>query len=124
MQFGVRFKNPQEVKGDTERLGKMLRIALKDVLKDAAALVEKNAVAKVRVRTGKTRDSLGSMVERGGMRAHVGSNWMVSRFLEHGTVYHTAQPYLRPALDESRDDVRAMLSRAVKEAINKVAMTT
>lgn len=65
--------------------------------------------------TGDTKRSIGISVEDGGMTAVVKPNTEYSPYLEYGTRFMSAQPFVRPALDEVeprfKADIRTELSR-------------
>ena len=52
-----------------------------------------------------------------GAEAWVISPTAYAKFQEYGSVHNRAHPYLRPAAAESREDIAAIVSAAIKEAI-------
>lgn len=119
----INFKNKDEVLKNLDNLGKNLRAALKEALGSSAEQVKKEAVPLVRTRTGKTRRGVKSSIDKSKLTGHVGSDWFVSRFLEHGTKKMRAYPFLRPALDKSREDIRKFFLDAIDRAIIKTSRT-
>ena len=118
-EISVRITNFEEIQEDFTRLGTYLREAIANALKEAADVIKGEAIPKVRTRTGKTRASIESAVDKLGLRAYVGSNWFVSRFLEHGTRKMRAYPFLRPAIDRNKDHIRRILVENLNNAIIK-----
>lgn len=51
--------------------------------------------------------------EQEGLTARVGSNYKIARYLEFGTSRMQARPWLRRALAECRDRIRAILSKPI-----------
>lgn len=52
--------------------------------------------------------------------------WVISptpyaKYMEFGTRHNRAHPYLRPALEESHEDIRSLVSREVAQAAKKAA---
>lgn len=72
--------------------------AAQGVLRQAGALVQRKAQSKAPVDTGNLRRSIALNVN--GNRAIIRSNANYSGYLEYGTRYMKAQPYLRPAVEE------------------------
>ena len=119
-EISVRITNFEEIQEDFTRLGTYLREAIANALKEAADVIKGEAIPKVRTRTGKTRASIESAVDKLGLRAYVGSNWFVSRFLEHGTKRMRAYPFLRPAISKNEGRIREILISNLNRAIIKV----
>lgn len=88
-----------------------------------ALIVEGRAKEKALVRTGTLRRSITSqLAESSRERAvvKIGTNVEYAPFLEWGTRYMAARPYLRPALDESKDEAQRVISAALRELIRDV----
>jgi len=80
--------------------------------KAGAAVVEEYAQANVPVRSGRLRDSIHvEEDDEGGVL--VGSDVEYALYVEEGTSDTPAEPYLRPALDASGEEVNAAVSAAV-----------
>jgi len=124
VEISVRITNLEEIQEDFTRLGIYLRGAIANALEEAADVVKSAAIPNVRKRTGKTRASIESAVDKQGLKAYVGSNWFVSRFLERGTKRMRAYPFLRPAIDKNEGRIREILISNLNRAIIKVKKGT
>lgn len=71
--------------------------AVRAVVAETAYDVEAKAKAIVPVRTGTPRRSIHTVIEASGLRAVVGPSVSYSAFVELGTRYMAARPYMRPA---------------------------
>jgi HK97 gp10 family phage protein len=83
-----------------------------EVVRDSAEEVKREAVARVRVRTGETQKSIFRKSTGRGLSAEVGSSY-TGRFLEFGTVRQPARPFLFPALEIVRPRFFARIQAAV-----------
>jgi HK97 gp10 family phage protein len=89
-------------------------------IEQAAALVEARAKELCPVRTGRLRDSIRAAVtEIAGdvLRAEVSSDVPYAAAVELGTRRAPAQPFLFPALEACRDEVRRIIEDCVRRAI-------
>jgi HK97 gp10 family phage protein len=61
---------------------------------------------------GRLRQSIAHVVARQGadVAARIGSNVVYAPFLEYGTNRMAARPFLRPSLEENRDEIRRILT--------------
>jgi HK97 gp10 family phage protein len=86
-------------------------------LKKAALVVKDEAVNRAPVDTGRLAGSLNERVNDD--YAEVGTNVEYAPYVEYGTKYMIAQPYLRPALDTNKKslvkDFDSMLHDEYKE---------
>ena len=90
---------------------------------DIALEIERRAKQNAPVDTGTLRASIASTVEELGgqaIAAIVGSPVEYAGFVELGTVYMGAQPYLRPAIREASSFIRSRLESAVSEVFMQV----
>jgi len=120
VSVSINFANNKEVMKRIDSLGKYLRKAMREALVPSAQAVKKEAIPRVRSRTGKTRSTIDYSADKG-ISAHVGSNWMVSRFLENGTVRMRAYPALRPALESCRQEIQQFFFIEIDRAITKAS---
>lgn len=92
----------------------------KPALADGASEIESGAKARVRVLSGKTRDSITTKFFDSGLTVNVGSGYFNARFEEFGTQHKSAKPFLFPAFESARSSIIARLSRALNTAIKRV----
>lgn len=103
--------------------GKMQRAVLRDSLRSAARVVEKDARNRVPVDTGRLKKAITQNVSVKGVvgEALVGYKKEVfyGRFVEMGTSKMAAQPFLRPALDENNEEIRTTFLNALNRTIEE-----
>lgn len=112
-----------EVEG-TERVQQALgragaaaqRSGVPDGLDAAALLVTTRAKLKAPVDTGALRAAIAPK-RVSESEAQVQSPMEYSVYQEFGTCYMPAQPYMRPALDESKAEIEKLVGRAVMTAV-------
>jgi len=104
---------------DINRRLKKLSVSVPNELKKAlqlsGVLVEGVAKRKSPVDTGRLRGSINSRVESG--EAIIGTNVNYAPFVELGTWKMRAQPFLRPALKESKNKIMKIFEGLVKKKI-------
>jgi HK97 gp10 family phage protein len=73
----------------------------------AARLIAARAKDRVPVASGRLRDAIHIEHEDGGVAVVAGNTEaFYGHIVEHGGVFTPAHPFLRPAVDESRDEIR------------------
>lgn len=65
--------------------------------------------------TGQTKRSIGLEIHDGGFSAEVGPTTEYSPYLEYGTRYMDAQPFVKPALDEQEKQFKRDLENHLKD---------
>lgn len=99
---------------NTSEVKRAIHSALVTAISKAAVHVQGEAKMRVPVRTGNLKGSITQEVD--GLTGTVGTNVEYAPFVEYGTVRQSPQPYLFPALDENKDNIRQM----IREEIEKV----
>jgi HK97 gp10 family phage protein len=94
---------------------------VREMLEKSIRPVERRAKQIVPVDTGRLRSSLASQIGPGPVPewAEAGTNVNYARYVEFGTKYMKAQPYLIPAFEQSKPD----MDLAVEEATKKIEET-
>lgn len=64
--------------------------------------------------TGQTKDSIGLELTNGGFTASVGPETEYSAYLEYGTRFMEAQPFVRPALEEQEKKFKSDLEKLMR----------
>lgn len=64
--------------------------------------------------TGTTKQSIGLEIKDGGLTAESGPETEYSPYLEYGTRFMEAQPFVRPALEEQADQFKRDLQKLVR----------
>lgn len=81
--------------------------------------IQNSAIEKCPVLTGNLRRSIHTEVEGSNTyaQADVGTDVVYAPYVEFGTKRQAAQPYLRPALDENKDNAVREISNVLKELL-------
>lgn len=80
--------------------------AEKTALEAIGLFVEGEAKLRVPVDTGNLRGSLDHKVDEEKKAVHIGTNVEYASYVEKGTRYQEAQPYLTPAVEENIDKIK------------------
>lgn len=74
----------------------------------------KNADFKRGYQTGDTKRSITLEIEDGGMTAKTGPETEYSPYVEYGTRFMDAQPFVRPAYNEQKEKFKKDMSKLMK----------
>lgn len=74
----------------------------------------KNADFKRGYATGQTKRSITLEIENGGFDATVGPETEYSPYVEYGTRFMDAQPFVRPAFNEQKEKFKSDLNKLMK----------
>jgi HK97 gp10 family phage protein len=88
-------------------------------LRKSVRVVRGKAVLLSPVDLGNLRASIYDYVDVMGPEGYVGSNVEYAAYQEYGTKFMDAQPYLRPALDESVGAIQTIFNYEIQDAIDK-----
>lgn len=121
----VKIEGLEDFARTMKSLGLSVEKELSEIIENAAQIVVDSAKAKVPVDTGELRDSIGN--NKAEIKDHaaecivgVDKEALHAHFIEFGTSKSAAQPFMRPAVKESKPavdhqvskDLRAILERA------------
>lgn len=95
----------RELQVNIKNINKALPGEIKKALKQSGKIVVKKSKDIVPVKTGALKKSIKSRLQ-GGKKVVIGSDLVYAPFIELGTRFMRAQPYLRPALSRSKRQVR------------------
>jgi HK97 gp10 family phage protein len=93
-----------------------LRVVANRVCDDMMSEVTERAKEIVPVRTGRLRNSI-YRKKTGFLSWEVGATMFYAGFVEFGTRYMRARPYLRPAVEEKMPEIREELKDALMEKL-------
>lgn len=96
-----------------------LRIAIVKALRRGALIVEGEAKRLCPVDTGRLQGSITSDMVNDHTIA-VGTNVEYASYVEYGTRYQSAQPYLRPARDSREQEVREAVGAHIEHALDAI----
>lgn len=107
-------------KGKLNGMDAKLENGIKRSLILSGVLVAQRATKKSPIDTGRLKRSIThSMPKQTGKLAYqvdVGTNVEYAPFQEFGTKFMKEQPYLRPALEESREDIKKLIAKNIVAA--------
>lgn len=91
---------------------------VKRVVKTHGSQLQRNmqnkADFKMGYQTGTTKRSIGLEIADGGLTANVGPETDYSPYLEYGTRFMDAQPFVRPALEEQEGKFQSDMQKLVR----------
>lgn len=91
---------------------------VKRVVKENGAELQKKmqnkADFKMGYQTGTTKRSIGLEIKDGGFTAESGPETEYSPYLEYGTRFMEAQPFVRPALEEQAEQFKSDMQKLVR----------
>jgi HK97 gp10 family phage protein len=99
------------------RIAAELRPQVDEAIATAAVIVRDYAKARVPVETGRLHDAI--HVERTGSGDYAvvagdrKTNVFYGHIVEHGGVHHAAQPFLVPALEDSRKEILKLVAESL-----------
>ena len=91
----------------------------KAVLQKAAFIVQRSAQANAPVRTGNLRRSITTRIE--GHAAYVGTAVEYAPYVEYGTKYMPARPFLGKALEDNKPQIEQMLAQFGELVFKRIA---
>lgn len=69
---------------------------------------------KMGYQTGQTKRSIGLEIKDGGLAAEVGPETEYSPYLEYGTRFMDAQPFVKPAFDEQKEKFKSDMQKLMR----------
>lgn len=116
-------QSPASLVDDLEALEDAVDKHLTEAMETLVLMIESTAKTIVPVDTGRLRSSIASEVRQIGpvIKGFIGSNLHYAPYVEMGTRYMSAQPYLRPAVDAHMDDARQLFKNALADAVAEVS---
>ena len=105
-----------EFKWEGDKAIKAIEGAINKALIKSALLVEGEAKNLAPVDTGRLRHSITHEVED--QEAQVGTNVEYAAYVEFGTSKQTPQPYLHPALEQDKENIRKIFKEEISKAID------
>lgn len=81
---------------------------------DMQVKMQKNADFKMGYQTGTTKRSIGLEIKDSGMTADVGPETEYSPYLEYGTRFMEAQPFIKPAYQDQKEKFKRDMQKLVR----------
>ncbi len=132
MKLNFKIEGGKELQRNLTALPKQVeRKVVMGALRKAAKPLIAEARARVPVKTGRLRASIGVRAARirGGLAVHIGAGARKVRgrqirhghLIEFGTRHHAAFPFLRPAFEDVREEMTRVLGRELGRGIETEA---
>jgi HK97 gp10 family phage protein len=87
---------------------------VKKIVKQNGAELQTKAQREVPVDTGTLKRSIGLELPNGGMTAEIEPTAEYAAYVEYGTRFQRAQPYLKPSLREQQRQFKSDMQKLVK----------
>lgn len=122
MSDGVKIEitGVKELQAKFERMSFNLVTAVSRAMDEGEKIVETSAKSKVRVKTGNLKNSIeekNRSLTSTTISIDIGTDVDYAAHQEYGTRKLSAQPFLRPALDENSNAIQAKIEAAIKSAL-------
>jgi HK97 gp10 family phage protein len=128
--INVTIANLDQIVSAFNRAPGLMRAALPKAINQALMSIGGQAAINAPVRTGTLRRSILNpaqgltLASTQTLIGSVGSGTGYGLFVEQGTKFMAAQPYLQPAVDEKADQVQKFFTDAVQSVLNIIAGST
>lgn len=126
----VTIANADQLSSAFKQYPTLIRKSLSDAINSSLLTIGKEAASNAPVRTGNLRSSILdptrglNLVSEGVFSGSVGSGVGYGGYVEFGTRYMQAQPYLVPAVDSTNNTVQGFFTKAVDDVLNKISKMT
>lgn len=140
IKFNVQIINAEQVRFAFDSAPDLMRPAIKNAINRSILLIGTKAALNAPVRTGRLRSSILGGSYKGGSypqgyglqlatdtvfyKGSVGSGTNYGLFVEMGTRFMRAQPFLQPAINSTSDQVQRFFTNAVQSVLDKIAERT
>lgn len=88
--------------------------AVRENGKELQKKMQEKADFKMGYQTGTTKQSIGLEIKDGGLTAESGPETEYSPYVEYGTRFMDAQPFVRPALEEQAQQFKSDLQKLMR----------
>lgn len=103
-----------EIHDNSEEIANDIKSALLRGLETCGLVAEGYAKKLAPVDTGNLRNSITHDVDDGGPAAYIGTNVEYAPYVCLGTIHMKAQPFLKPAVNDHKDEYRKILENSLK----------
>ena len=101
-------------KDNSKEVSDKIKAALLRGLETCGLLAEGYAKKLAPVDTGNLRNSITHDVDDGEPSAYIGTNVEYATYQELGTIHMKAQPFLKPAVNDHKDEYRKIIENELK----------
>lgn len=113
MGGALEFKGALELSKDLRKKAKQVEL-VRAIVKQNGSEMQQKAMRTVPVRTGELKRSIELNIEDDGMTARVTAGKDYAPYVEWGTRYMTAQPFMRPAFKAQVPRFKTHLAKVMK----------
>ena len=100
------------------RIARLIKPAVEDAIQQGAELVAERARMRAPIETGALKASIHTELEHNGYSVVAGdSDVFYGHLVEHGTSHSAAQPFLVPALEDSRKEIVKLAEVQLKQIL-------
>ncbi|MBA7579671.1 hypothetical protein ES695_05175 [Candidatus Atribacteria bacterium 1244-E10-H5-B2] len=118
--YKIKIEGGKELAENIRRLGIKIEEAITPGLDKGGEIVRVDASSRAPRRRGKlAADIVKSKVEKNEIKVGPGKDVWYGKFPELGTSRMSARPYLRPALDENKDEINEAIRKELSKVIEK-----
>ena len=103
-----------EIHDNSEEVSDNIKAALMRGLETCGLVAEGYAKKLAPVDTGNLRNSITHDVDDGEPAAYIGTNVEYATYVCLGTIHMNAQPFLKPAVNDHKDEYRKILETSLK----------
>jgi HK97 gp10 family phage protein len=116
----VTFKGAEETQAFLTHASEAIQRATKKSLKQAATLVKQEAIWNCPVRTGYLRSTIFYSVNGDEYGFTVGARAKYGGYVEYGTRYMRAQPYIRPAFIFVMQNIKSATGKEIEKELESI----
>lgn len=87
---------------------------VKQIVKDNGAALQEAAQRKAPVDTGNLKQNIGLEIRDGGLTAEVEPTAEYAAYVEYGTRFMNAQPYMRPSYNQQKEKFKSDMKKLVR----------
>lgn len=120
--ISIKVEGIKELQAAFKALDLDIQTILSQAVSQGAAVVERDAKQRVRVKTGRLRNSIREMEHKTTstrVESQIGTDVEYGPANEFGSRHMSAQPFLRPALDENQDEIQAAIELAIASRLGR-----
>ncbi len=126
----VQITNLEQIISAFNQAPTLMRGALNKAINQSLLVIGRQATINAPVLTGNLRSSILDpsrglqLASTGVFNGSVGSGTNYGLFVEQGTKFMAAQPFLQPAVDSTNDQVQQLFTSAVQGVLNTIGANT
>jgi len=120
--ISITISNLAEIRAAFVTAPLQMQTELNKAIKKTVLNIQRSSMINTPVKTGRLRASTASKFSN--LKGEVGTHTNYDIFVHNGTRYMAARPYLRDAVDITREDTDKFFTLAVQTVLNNIASKT